>query len=485
MKQKSLKINAILNFIRSFIGLIFPLITFPYSSRVLLPEGIGRVNFAQSIVSYFIIIAGIGIYSYGIREAAKVREDKVGLSHFVKEIFIINIISTAVAYILFAVALLVVPRFKEYRVILCICSATIIFTTIGLEWLYIAIEDYVYISIRSIAIQIISVILLFTFVKTQDDYLKYAAIAVVSGVGSNLMNFIHSRKIVNFKTGMRLELKRHLKPIFILFATCVAVQIYSALDTTMLGFLCNEWYVGIYSAATKVNKVVLSGLLAVFATMMPRLSYYAGKNDKTEYINLVYKSLDFILLISIPCTIGLNLLSRDVVLLLSGQEFIDAITPMKIMNPIIIIIGLNNFFSSQVFLPLNKERYTLFAVMAGTICNFALNFILIPLNQANGAAIATLAAESIVCLINFILGRNTINFLFVLKRIVIYGLNCVVMAIPVLCCVYFIHVRWISLLCSIIAGVITYFTILYIEHNKLLLSIVNSIKVKLKNKCIK
>ena len=142
MKQKSLKLNAILNIFKTFLGVVFPLITFPYSSRVLQPDGIGKVNFAQSVVSYFAIFAGLGISSYGIREAAKLREDKEKLSKFCKEIFTLNCIATAIAYSVLLCAIFFVPKFSSYRAVLCVCSATIIFTTIGMEWLYKAEEDY-------------------------------------------------------------------------------------------------------------------------------------------------------------------------------------------------------------------------------------------------------------------------------------------------------------------------------------------------------
>ena len=344
MKQKSLKLNAALNLTKTIIGLIFPLITFPYASRVLMPVSLGKVNFAQSIVSYFALIASLGITNYGIREASKVRDDKLKLSQFSKELLIINLISTAIAYILFFISIFIVPKFSEYRALLCVCSGSILFTTLGMDWLYTAIEDFVYITIRSIIFQLISLVLLLIFVKNENDYLIYAGIAVVSSVGSNVMNFIHSKKIINFKECSKLEIKKHLKPIIVLFAMAVTIQIYTALDTTMLGFISGEWYVGIYTAATKINKVVLSAVVAVSTVILPRLSYYTSQNNTDEFNKLVYKGLDLILLFSIPATFGLCLLSEQIILVLSGRNFIEAITPMRIMNPIIIVIGLINLY---------------------------------------------------------------------------------------------------------------------------------------------
>ena len=193
MKNKSLKKNAALNMVKTIMGLIFPLITFPYASRILQPSGLGKVNFAHSIISYFSMIAALGINTYAVREAAKLREDKAALTKFVKEILTINMTSTVIAYLLLSFTILFVPYFSEYRVLLVVCSGTILFTTLGMDWLYTALEEFSYITIRSILFQFLSLILLFVFVHTQEDYLKYASISVISSVGSNICNFIHAR----------------------------------------------------------------------------------------------------------------------------------------------------------------------------------------------------------------------------------------------------------------------------------------------------
>ena len=170
---KSLKKNALLNMLRTVMGLLFPLITFPYASRVLQPAGLGKVNFANSIISYFSMIAALGISTYGVREAAKLRNDKMALTKFVKEILTINLISTLIAYLLLGFTLLFIPQIYEYRNLLIVCSTSILFVTVGMDWLYTALEEFSYITIRSVVFQFLSLILLFIFVRTKDDYLKY------------------------------------------------------------------------------------------------------------------------------------------------------------------------------------------------------------------------------------------------------------------------------------------------------------------------
>lgn len=459
-------------------SLIFPLITFPYASRILLPEGLGKVNFALSIISYFAIISSLGIENYGIREAAKLRDDKVLLSQFTKEIFFINLVSTVIAYILLFVAIALFPKLQEYKTLLYVTSATILFTTLGMNWLYSAVEDYFYITVRSIVFQIISLVFLFVFVKTKDDYVKYAAISVVSNVGSNLLNFIHSRKYITFKTGIALQIKKHIKPIFVLFAMAVAVKIYTALDTTMLGFIKGDFEVGIYTAATKINKIVLSLVTAAMAVMLPRLSYYAKNKDKTKFNAFVYKGFDFLLLISIPCAIGLSILSEPIINLFCGNNYNNAVLPMRIMNPIVVIIGLSGFIGIQIFMPLNKEIWTLYSVLSGAIVNFTLNFILIPKYGVVGAAVATLVAETSVTVVQLILARDIIPLKNVFYLFLKYFANSISMCIVVSLCLFFIKNQWLQLFIGVFAGILVYSILLLFERNPIFLEVLKSIKSK-------
>ena len=188
--MKSLKINALLNTLRSVLNIIFPLITFPYVSRILGADNLGIYNFSSSFVSYFILIAGLGINTYAIREGAKYRDNREEISNFSSEVFSINMLSTLIAYILLITILLLFKNLQDYTICIIIFSIQIFFSTIGTEWIYIIYEDYSYITLRSIVFKIISLFLLFVFVKNREDYLAYSAITVFSSLGSNLLNYV-------------------------------------------------------------------------------------------------------------------------------------------------------------------------------------------------------------------------------------------------------------------------------------------------------
>lgn len=452
---------------------LFPLITFPYSSRVLLPAGIGRVNFAQSIISYFVMIASLGISAYGVREAAKIRDDKKKLSKFVKEIWNINLFSTIFAYILLAVALLFLPRLSEYRSVLCICSAAILFGTLGVEWLYSALEEYRYITIRSIIFNGISVILLFTFVKTSADYLQYSAISVISTAGSNICNFIQSRKYVDWKVHEKLSYRSHLKPILILFSMTLAVNVYTALDSTMLGFITGDKDVGLYTAATKINKMVLSLIISLSAVLLPRLSYYAEKNNATQFDILFEKAINLVLMISIPAVCGLCILCKPILLIFSGTAYLEAVPAMQIMNPIIIAIALSNMFGMQLFMPLRKEILTMYSVIGGAIINFIFNLLLIPKYGVFGAGVSTVIAEVTVTIIQIILARKYIDITKCFHNSWQYVLSALVMTIVIYYIGEFVTNNILKILFCTVSGFILYGGTLLLLKNKFLIYCLN------------
>lgn len=469
--QKSLKKNAVLNMIKTLMGLIFPLITFPYASRILQPTGLGKVNFANSIVSYFSMIAALGISTYGIREAAKLRNDKIALTKFIKEILSINLISTAIAYILLLCTILFVPQFSEYKSLLVVCSGTILFVTLGMDWLYTALEEFSYITIRSIVFQFISLILLFIFVRTKDDYLKYAAIGVVSSVGSNICNFLHARRYISFREKVCINFHPHIKPIFTLFAMSVAVSVYTALDSTMLGFIAGDEQVGFYTAATRINKIILSVIAATSSVLLPRLSFFSSLHNDEQFFALSAKALKFVILLSLPCAVGLSLVARPVILLLSGSRYLQAITVMQIMNPIIVAISLSGLIGIQIFMPLGKEKITLLSVLLGAVINFCLNMILIPRRGAFGAGIATLCAECSVTIFQLAFAWKFFEW----KMIFVHFLQCVAACVAMMVCVSFlmkIEVNMIlQLVMSVVSGAFAYGIMLLLLRNSFCLSL--------------
>ena len=479
IKAPSIKANAVFNVFRKLMTLIFPLITFPYSSRILLPDGIGKVAFARSFIEYFITIATLGIYTYGIREAAKVRDDRLQLSKLSREILTINLVSTVIAYLLLFISMACIPKLEAYRPLLIIISAKILFTSLGLEWLYGGMEDYKYITVRAFIFQIISVILLFAFVHKPEDYLIYASIAVISNVGSHICNWIHSKKYIDLFVRTKLELKKHIKPIIILFAMAEVTKIYQVLDVTMLGFLCGDWDVGIYTSATKINRIIINLITAIGVVVLPRLAYFIKNGDTKKFQELVYKNFDIFFLLSVPSAIGLSLVGKAAILAFSGENFMAAVPVMRIMNTIIVISGIGSVVGTQTFIPMGKEKLVLYSLLLGSIANIALNFLLIPRYQALGAAVATVGSQIVLVGTELFWCRKIVDLRKVANYFLLYLGNALVMAVGVFICVQLIPGLWISTIIAVCVGITIYGLLLIAEKNRFVMDFIKVIRAKI------
>lgn len=396
MQKKSLKLNMVLNTIKGIAGIIFPLITFPYVSKILGVSKVGEYNFANSIISYLILIAGLGISTYAIREGARFRENTEKFQHFSDEMFTINVISTALSYILLVFLIILVPKFDNYSSLLVIISMQIFFKTIGIEWIYSIFEDYAYITIRSIIFQFISLLLLFVFVKSKEDLLLYALITSISSGGSSFFNYFYAKKYCKVKLTKNINWNKHVKPILILFAMSAASKIYISSDVTILGFLSGDFSVGIYSVSTKIYYIVDTILASVLVVSIPRLSSLLGHNEFQKFNEVASDIYQTLLSLVVPSIIGLILVRKEIILIIANDGYITA-TKSLYMLSIALFFTLGSWFWAQcVLIPFKQENVVFKATFLAAIVNIILNIILIPFYKENGAAFSTIVAEFIV-----------------------------------------------------------------------------------------
>lgn len=416
MKQKSIKLNFIMNAILQISAFIFPLITFPYVSRILGPSGTGNVSFATSIVTYFALFAQLGIPTYGIRATARVRDDKKLLSKTVQEIFIINAVMCVLAYFVFFVVLNLVPKMYNDKVLFIIISSTILFNSVGMDWLYKGLEKYTYITFVSIIFKFIALILMFVCVHHKNDYVIYGAISIFAASASNICNLVNIHKLIYIKPIFNYEFTKHFRPIMIFFAMSCATTIYTNLDTVMLGFMKDNVEVGYYNAAIKIKNVLLGVVTSLGTVLLPRASYYIENNMYSEFKRIAGKALNFVVLISFPLCLYFILFAKEGVLFLSGDAYTEAILPMQILMPTLIFIGLTNIMGIQMLIPLGREKVVLYSEIAGAIVDLVINTILIPIMASSGAAIGTLVAEMVVWIVQYIALKEDVKEAYVKIR---------------------------------------------------------------------
>ena len=410
MKQvHSIRFNFLMNFILTASSFVFPLITFPYVSRVLMPEGIGKVTFATSVISYFTMVAMLGVPTYGIRACAQVRDDKEKLSKVVQELMIINLVLTLICYVCLGISICTIDRFREDSDIIWISSLGILLNAVGVNWFYSAIEEYSYITFRSLIFKVLSVFLMFFCIKDQDDYPMYAVMTLVASSGSYVLNFIRLRKYIFFKRYPHYDFMPHIKAAMVFFAMTVATTVYTNLDTVMLGFMSGNAEVGYYNAAVKVKQILVSLVTSLGAVLLPRLSYYVQSDRREQFYRVVVKAMRIVFFLAIPLMVFFMMFAEEVILILSGEAYLAAVPPMQIIMPTLLFIGITNLLGLQIMVPMGQERLVVISVVVGGILDLILNAVLIPGYGASGAAIGTLAAEGMVLVVQVVMLREVLR----------------------------------------------------------------------------
>lgn len=480
-KIHSVKYNFVMNFILTASQIIFPLITFPYVARVLLASGNGKVSFVASVTNYFVMVASLGIPTHGIRACAKVRDDKEKLSKTVHELFVINCVMTAIVVITFLLCVFYIPKFRAEKTLFLINGVGIVLNVFGMNWVYQALEQYDYITVRSIAFKILSIILMFLLVHQPSDYILYGGITVFAGVGSNTLNFIRLREIVSFKYIGDYNYKQHFKPISILFAQSLAVSVYTNLDTVMLGFLKEDVDVGYYHAAVKIKGLLLSLVTSLGNVLLPRMSYFVKKNMMTEFKKYMLKVMNFSTLMSLPLVLYFVLFAKETILFLAGDGYEGAIVAMQIITIAVIPNALTGVLGIQVLTPLEKEKYVLYSVLVGAVSDFVLNLIMIPLWGAAGASLATMIAEYLVLGVQVYFTRDLLYQVVKKLRIHIYFM------IAILASAASIFIKLISfdyMVLKLLVSFAVFFGIymlgLFISKENVVMDILDEIKRKIK-----
>ena len=408
MAQKhSLKLNFVMNAILTMSSFIFPLISYPYVSRILLPEGTGKVSFATSLIAYFIMFAQLGIPTYGVRACSRVRDDRQALTRTAQELLIINLIMTALSYTALFLALLFVPRLRAERTLYLLVSLSMIFNTIGMEWLYKALEQYTYITVRSIAFKIVALIAMFVLIHSREDYVIYGGITILASSASGICNFVHARRFISLRPVGGYRFRPHLKAVAVFFAMACASTVYTNLDTVMLGFMTSDETVGYYNAAVRIKSILVSIVTSLGAVLLPRASYYVERGEMDRFRQITRKALNFVFLAAVPMMIYFMVFARQGIFLLSGENYAGAVRPMQWIMPTLLFIGLSNVLGIQILVPLNREKVVLWSIIAGAAVDVVLNVALIPQYGASGAAAATSVAELVVLAVQFfVLGKE-------------------------------------------------------------------------------
>ena len=404
MQQKSLTKNSIFYMIYNILNVVFPFISGMYVAHILLPSSIGEVAHASNIAQYFVILAFLGIPTYGLREISKARHDREKLNKVYSELLVINFCSTIVFLAAYWILVFSVEAFRSNLPLYLISSFSIALNVLNNAWLYEGLEEFRFVSLRNAVFKAIMLVLLILLVRKPEHYLRYAALSVIGIAGNYVVNIVHARKHVHFQLH-GLEFRRHMGPILTLVLVNIAIELYSLVDITMLGFLSTKANVAYYKYGSYINKVLLSIVSTFTTVLVPRLAT-TYRDDKDTFNELLTKGVRVILLFALPMIVGIQFVSDFLICKIYGQQYITASYVLKILSPVLLISPIGYLLGSRVLLVAGKEKKMTISVAAGAIVNVIGNYFLIQAYQEMGAAVASVISEIVVMIIYLTLGSG-------------------------------------------------------------------------------
>lgn len=401
LKKDSLSFNFILNSLIAFFSMLFPILIFPYASRILHPEYVGRVSFAESIIAYFLLFSQMGMPTYGTREIAKLRSNRRRLIDLTSQLFLINFLMAICSYIVLILASCLIPRLHEDQWLYLVMGLALFMNAMGMDWLYKGLEQYGILAKRSLGFKILSLLSIFLLIHKQEDYLLYGFLYMFAIYGAGILNFcsaycdilrghIHFRDIIS---GLKYAFHKHLSHIVVFFAMTCATTVYTHLDTVMVGVISGNTELGYYNAAVKIKILLVAITTSLGTVLVPRITNCIMER-KTEtlrqYIKLTFiftASFSLLSLFFFEC------FTTRSILLLSGQEFLPAVPAMKVIMLTVPLIGFSNLTGLEILVPFHKEKIVLYSEVFGAAVDFVMNLMLIPKYGSAGAALGTVIAE--------------------------------------------------------------------------------------------
>ncbi len=479
MKRKSITKNYIYNLIYQILVLILPLITAPYVSRVLGAEKIGIYSYTLSISAYFILFGSLGISLYGQREIAYKQKDKKEYSKIFFEIVILRALTMLISLLIFYFVCII--KENNYKIYYKILVLEIIGNCLDISWLFQGLEDFKKIVSRNIFIKLISIICIFLFVKTPDDLYIYFLIYVLSVLIGNASLWLYLSKYIEKCKIRELKVFRHLKPTIALFIPQIAVQVYTLLDKTMIGtIISDKSEVGYYEQSQKIVKMSLTVITSLGTVMLPRIASCFSTGDKDKISDYMHKSFNVVFLLAFPMMFGLLAISDKFVPVFFGEGYEKVSLLIKIISPIILLIGLSNIIGNQYLLPGKKQKQYTLSVIGGAIVNIIMNSFLINIYGAIGAAIGTVIAEFTVTTIQILYTRKDFNWKEILRLPIGYIISSLIMFLICFFVGKIMGDGLLSVVLQVIIGIVVYALMLLRLKDAFAIETLNRVKSKLK-----
>lgn len=390
---------------------IFPLIVYPYVSRVLGVTKIGIVNFADSIVNYFILLSMMGITVVGIREIARSKGDRHELDETFNSLICLNALFTCIALAALAASTLCIPQLYEHKELMLIGACKLTANFMLLEWLFSGLENFRFITIRSIIVKALYVVSVFLFVRTEADYAVYYLLTAGVVIVNAIVNIVYSRRFVSL-VNSHLPIRTFLKPCLIVGVYTFLTSMYTTFNMAYLGFVASPDEVGYYATATKLFMIIIAFYTAFTNVMLPRLSEIYAKGDMDVFNGYIVKSQHFLIAVAIPIIVVGTVFAPEIVRIIAGKGYEGANLPTQIVMPLIFVIGYSQILVLEVLMPMKQDRSILTNSIVGAVVGVTLNLLLVMQLKAVGSSVVWLVSELFVMSSAqyFVTSKTTIHF---------------------------------------------------------------------------
>lgn len=480
MKSTSTKKSIIYNTFYQILTLIIPFVTAPYISRVIGASGVGIYSYTTSIQTYFSMFAALGTVSYGAREIARNRDDKYKRSKLFLEIELLTVITTFICLLLWLILIGVSSDYKIYYIIL---TMNLFNTMFDISWFYTGLEQFKYTIIQNSIFKILGVVALFIFIKDSNDLVLYVIIMSLSTLLGTMSMWTYLPKFLQKVKFKELNIKQHFKETLVYFIPTIATSAYTVLDKTLIGVITNDAKEnGYYEQATKIiniaKAITFTSLNTVFGS---RISYLFAEKKEEEIRKKINISINYILFIGIGICFGLIAVANKFIPIFFGEGYERTAILVKILSPLVIIIGISNCLGSQYYTPAGLRNKSAKIIIFGAFMNLILNLILIPKFWGIGAALATIVAELTITLMYLKYSNGYSSLKMVLKL----GWKKLISGIVMLMGVSLVDLMNISEFATIIlqvgVGVLIYILSLVMLKDSFILDIFEKGKERLKH----
>ena len=392
MSQPSIKKNFAYKSVLTLSTYLFNFITFPYVARVLGVERIGLVNFVDNTVNYFLLFATMGVGLLGVREIAAVKEDKKRRDQVYSSMLALNLLFTLVSLGIYLLCISTIPKLCQYDELFYIGTAKILFTVFLVEWFFTGVENFRYITLRSILIKVLYIISVFLFVRDTSDYRLYFILTVGVVVLNALINQLYIRKFVRVRWN-NIQLFKYLKQNVTLGIYTLMTSMYLTFNVMYLGLVSNNTEVGYYTTAFKLYSVILGFFTAFTNVMLPRMSSLLANGEKDRFQELVNRSFSVMATCCIPLILCSMIMAPQIVYILSGPGYEGAILPMRIIMPAAFAVGVAQVLAIQVLMPMKKDKELKIESNIGAVVSLLINLLVVPSVKSVGSAVVLLCSE--------------------------------------------------------------------------------------------